>query len=445
MNDLPQGWMLSTLGQLCAPSQYGWTTSAAPDRNSGLRFLRTTDITKGVIDWNKVPYCAEEPPEPERYRLSPGDIVVSRAGSVGFSAYLDRVEPSVFASYLIRFRPSSKMNGQYLGWFLKSPSYWSQIEAAASGITLANVNAKKLSAVAVPLAPRREQERIVAAIEEHLSRLDAGVRALERAKRSLTKMRASVLDGAVSGKLTSDTSDSWNRPPLSSLGTLDRGKSRHRPRNDPKLYDGPYPFIQTGDVAAASPWIESYSQTYNEVGLEQSRLWPRGTLCITIAANIARTGLLTFDACFPDSVVGFIAEDGPDATRWVELVVRHMQNRLEQLAPATAQKNINLAVLRSLEIPYPEASTQQRILNEFDRQMSLIDGLAKATGGMGVRTSALQSSILVSAFSGKLVPRDPSDEPASVLLDLIAAERASAPRPTSARKPRTPSRRKIQA
>ena len=100
----------------------------------------------------------------------------------------------------------------------------------------------------------------------------------------------------------------WTISSLSKLGTINRGKSKHRPRNDPSLFGGNYPFIQTADVKHAEFYINVYSETYNEVGLAQSKLWPKNTLCMTIAANIAETALLSFPACFPDSVVGFIED-----------------------------------------------------------------------------------------------------------------------------------------
>ena len=102
------------------------------------------------------------------------------------------------------------------------------------------------------------------------------------------------------------------------LGELNRGKSKHRPRNALHLYGGPYPFVQTGDIKNATGVIREYKQTYSEEGLKQSRLWPKGTLCITIAANIADTALLGFDACFPDSIVGFISESENVDIRFVE-------------------------------------------------------------------------------------------------------------------------------
>lgn len=96
----------------------------------------------------------------------------------------------------------------------------------------------------------------------------------------------------------------WEYKTLDQLGTVSRGKSKHRPRNDPKLFGGKYPFIQTADVKNADYYITKYSDTYNESGVAQSKLWDKGTLCITIAANIADTGVLAFPACFPDSIMG---------------------------------------------------------------------------------------------------------------------------------------------
>src|SRR5262249_53763443 len=107
---------------------------------------------------------------------------------------------------------------------------------------------------------------------------------------------------------TKGAQQSWTTGILTDLGTIDRGRSRHRPRNDPALFGGPYPFFQTGDVKAANLWLRTYKETYNETGLAQSRLWPVGTLCITIAANIADAAILGIPGCFPDSIVGFTSD-----------------------------------------------------------------------------------------------------------------------------------------
>jgi type I restriction enzyme S subunit len=130
----------------------------------------------------------------------------------------------------------------------------------------------------------------------------------------------------------------WRLVNLPDIGELSRGKSKHRPRNESKLYGGPYPFIQTGDIRESGGTIRKHTQTYSEAGLSQSRLWPAGTLCITIAANIGETAILSYPACFPDSVVGFLHDGDPATVRFIELYLRTAKTELGRLAPATAQK-----------------------------------------------------------------------------------------------------------
>lgn len=145
---------------------------------------------------------------------------------------------------------------------------------------------------------------------------------------------------------------------LAELGSLDRGRSQHRPRNAPELLGGPYPLIQTGEVANAGLYITGYSNTYSELGLKQSKIWKAGTLCITIAANIAQTSILTFDACFPDSVVGFIPGDSISAI-YMHYWFGFFQKILEEQAPQVAQKNINLKILSDLSVVVPNQEQQK--------------------------------------------------------------------------------------
>ena len=166
----------------------------------------------------------------------------------------------------------------------------------------------------------------------------------------------------------------WARFP--EVGLFGRGKSKHRPRNDPVLYEnGTYPFIQTGDVAQSGGSIETYRSLYNDVGLAQSAMWPAGTLCITIAANIADSGILKFDACFPDSIVGLIVDNSFEDARFFEYFLRTAKADLHDFAPSTAQKNINLGILTEVLIPLPPLAEQHRIVAKVDELMALCDQL----------------------------------------------------------------------
>ena len=167
---------------------------------------------------------------------------------------------------------------------------------------------------------------------------------------------------------------SWARFP--ELGTFGRGKSKHRPRNDATLFEGgTHLVIQTGDVARSKGVIQTHTSKYNDVGLAQSKKWPAGTMCITIAANIADSGILSFDACFPDSVVGFIPASGFQDARYFEYFVRTAKANLLEFAPATAQKNINLEILSAVLIPLPPLAEQHRIVAKVDELMALCDKL----------------------------------------------------------------------
>ena len=148
---------------------------------------------------------------------------------------------------------------------------------------------------------------------------------------------------------------------------MTRGRSRHRPRNDERLFEnGVYPFIQTGDVANSDGRIRSADKFYSEFGLAQSRLFPAGTLCITIAANIANTAILDIDACFPDSVVGVIVDKEVASTEYLEYLMRTVKDDLAKFAPATAQKNINNQILSDLQLPIAPLAEQRRIVARIE-------------------------------------------------------------------------------
>ncbi len=227
-------------------------------------------------------------------------------------------------------------------------------------------------------------------------------------------------------KKLSSVPSSWLYNFLSHAGVMGRGKSKHRPRNDKNLFGGKYPFIQTGDVKAQDI-ITEYSQTYNETGLAQSKLWPKGTMCITIAANIAETGFLGVDACFPDSVVGFTPFTGIINAKYVEYFFRSAKLRIEAYAPATAQKNINLTTLENLVIPFCSMEEQNQIVQELDSRLSVCEKLVTDIDEDLQRSEALRQSILKKAFEGKLLSeqelnscrKEPDWEPAEKLLERI--------------------------
>ena len=197
---LPKGWKIERLGDVCSPPQYGFTTKAV--ENGTIRLLRTTDITNGKINWTDVPFCYENPDNIEKYLLQDGDIVISRAGSVGVSYLINNPPYSVFASYLIRFQPF--INKKYFYFFLKSLAYWKQISENSVGIAIPNVNSSKLKNILIPVAPEETQQAIVNKIESLFDEIDEGIGRLKTAAQQIQQYRQSLLKNAFNGELTKE-------------------------------------------------------------------------------------------------------------------------------------------------------------------------------------------------------------------------------------------------
>ena len=179
----------------------------------------------------------------------------------------------------------------------------------------------------------------------------------------------------------------WQEKKLDDMGFVGRGKSKHRPRDAEHLYGGSYPFVQTGDVKHADLYVTSYSQTYSEAGLAQSKLWSAGTLCITIAANIGETAILGMDACFPDSVIGFIADESKCDTKFIKYKLETIKQQYRQVSQGAAQENLSLEKLLEFKLLVPAVETQRQIgavLGAYDdliennrRRMTLLEEAAR--------------------------------------------------------------------
>lgn len=158
--------------------------------------------------------------------------------------------------------------------------------------------------------------------------------------------------------------NSWNTMKLKDLGSFARGKSKHRPRNDEKLFEGGgYPLIQTGEIKEANLFVTKHKLEYNEFGLAQSKLWDKGTLCITIAANIAETAILAYPMCFPDSIVGFNANDDVCSELFMHYIFTYIKQSIQNSASGSIQDNINIDYLEKLDFKIPNKPIQDKIVN----------------------------------------------------------------------------------
>jgi type I restriction enzyme S subunit len=360
--------------------------------SEGIPFISAGNLSNGELKPSSFNYISEECFNLlSNGKVIDNDILFCLRGSLGKFAVVKNIVNGAIASSLVIIRNNQKIDLNFLKHYLGSPLCQREINQFENGAAQPNLSAKDLKNFKIPLPPLTEQKRIAAILDK----ADAIRRKRQQAIQLADDFLRAVFLDMFGDPVTNPKG--WEVKKFAEIGTLDRGKSKHRPRNEPKLLGGSHPLIQTGDVANSKGYITSYKSTYSDLGLEQSRKWSAGTLCITIAANIAKTGILTFDACFPDSVVGFKPNEQA-TTEYVQAWIGFLQKILEANAPESAQKNINLAILRDLDIPLPPLSLQ----NKYSEIVASIVSLnGKLDSGVCVNGEFF-NSLSQRAFAGQL-------------------------------------------
>lgn len=267
-----------------------------------------------------------------------------------------------------------------------------------SGLTVPKLNQGSLREIPLPMPAVSTQQRIVAILDEAFEGIATAKANAEKNLQSARDLFESQLFA-----LLKHNRAAWPQKTLREIAIdFGRGKSRHRPRNDPKLYGGAHPFIQTGDVRNAGHLITEYTQSYSEAGLAQSKLWPKGTLCITIAANIAETGVLGFDACFPDSVIGVVVDESQTSGKYLEYMLHTVKAELKAKGKGSAQDNINLATFENERFPFPDLPTQTSLVGQLDELSDQVQRLECIYLSKLAALEELKKSLLHQAFSGQL-------------------------------------------
>ena len=323
--------------------------------DKGIRIIRIANVQKGYIEDSTPAFYPLNSTGLDKYMLDKGDLLISLTGNVGRVAILqEEMLPAALNQRVACLRiKSDKISKGYLFHILNSDFFERKCIQSAKGVAQKNMSTEWLKNYKIPLYSTEQQSEIVSVLDTLQSII------------CNRKYELQMLDNLIKARFVEmfgdpvSNSKGLQEATLPEIGIFGRGVSKHRPRNDPKLLGGKYPLIQTGDVAAADLYILSYTSTYSDIGLAQSKIWNKGTLCITIAANIAKTAILDFDACFPDSVVGFMANDKTNNV-YIHYWFSFFQRILEEQAPESAQKNINLKVLSELKVICPEKEEQDK-------------------------------------------------------------------------------------
>lgn len=433
MSELPKGWLTITLGQVTSKPQYGYTTKS--QTSGDILYLRTTDLTSGKVDWETVPYCVDSPKDISKYLLQDRDIVISRAGSVGFHLLI-KSPPSnaVFASYLIRFKPSSFIDERYLSHFLNSRDYWSQITEKSAGVAVQNINAKKLSDLNLPLPPLNEQRRIADKLDSILSKVNRAQERLEKIPSIIKRFRQSILSAAMLGELTSE----WrglkeNNEPWDSVQLIDVVISKPRNGKSPRGVD-----FDTGiknlTLSAITPgyFVENKFKFVDLDVPDDSHLWVKNEdILIQRANSIEYVGVSALyqgednKYIYPDLIMKCRANDKIlPKFLYYSLSSEILRKYFRDNATGTTgnMPKINQSVVSAAPIRLPPLEEQNEIVRRIESLFSLADIVEKQYTDAKARTNSLAHSILAKAFRGELVDQNLNDEPAIKLLEHIKVE-----------------------
>ena len=374
--------------------------------------------------------------EIKRFRLEPGDVLITKDSEawddIGVpSLVVDSADDLISGYHLALLRPFEEVLGAYLARVLQSRVVAYQFHVRANGVTRYGLTHAAIQSVQIPLPPLLEQRAIV----RYLDYVDRRIQRYVAAKRKLIALREEEKQAVVNRAVTrgldpnvrlkssgvdwlGDVPDHWEVRRLSQVSGILRGKFTHRPRNDPSLYDGPYPFIQTGDISGANRRIVGYKQTLNEQGLAVSTMFRRGTLVMTIAANIGDVAILDFDACFPDSVVGFAPTEIAHRDYLYHMLLA-MKREFVREAPVNTQGNLNIDRIGSMTVTLPPLPEQSAITKYLDEAITDIDGEIARAGRQIELLDEYRNRLIADVVTGKLdvrgmaaqLPDEDSDRP----------------------------------
>jgi type I restriction enzyme, S subunit len=476
MSDLPKGWIESTLGDMGE-----WSSGGTPSRKNqeyfggSIPWVKTGDLKDAYIE-SVDEYITNSGLKNSSAKVFPsGTLLLAMYGAtIGRTGVL-KIEAATNQACAALI--SEGVTADIIPFLWQFFIYKSEeFKSIGQGGAQQNISQTIIKEFPVFIPPLAEQHRIVAKLDSLLDRSRRARQDLERIPKLLDRYKQAILSAAFNGDLTSDwregnaeietasqllknvresrinhlrklkknnllleeftiqeseeilseVPDTWEWSALGNYVDCSRGKFSIRPRNDPKYFTGKYPFIQIGDLPREGGYILNHKQTLNDDGLSVSRMFPRGTVAIAIVgATIGNTGILSYDMCFPDSLVGMqtYSEAG---NLYVEYYSRYEKEKIRTISYAGGgQPNIKLETLNTYPLPLPPLQEQEEIVKRIEKLFEAIDLIAEQYQQAIKLLDRLDRSILAKAFRGELVPQDPNDEPATVLLERIQKDRST--------------------
>ncbi len=381
IGEFPATWKIDRVDSAFDIQQGKQVSQRNRDGQHQRPFLRTKNVFWNRLELTDLDQMHFSEIEQSRLELRANDLLVCEGGSIGRTAlWHNEVEGCLYQNHLHRLRTKGdEAHPQFALYWLWYAFDVAQLYFGRGNVTtIPNLSQSKLAELPMALPPLSEQKKIA----HILSTVQRAIEAQERIIQTTTELKRALMHKIFTEGLRNEPQkqteigpvpESWEVVKLGCIAKIERGKFSHRPRNEPRFYGGNYPFVQTGDVSNCDGYVRSYTQTLNEDGLAISKMFPSGTILITIAANIGFTGILEFDSACPDSLIG-ITPNEKVHTEFLNYYLTTQQLEMDRLAPKGTQKNINIQFLKPWPVPLPAVKEQTDIAEAFsaiDRRIRL--------------------------------------------------------------------------
>lgn len=417
IGEIPEGWEITKIKHIV--SSVTDIDHFMPDSAEfGIPYLMIGDLKdlSSSIDWDSSKKISIEDYKKLSIKSRPqiGDIIFARYASIGTTCYIDTDRDFLVSYACLTIHPSDLIIGKFLSYYLKSSSFAEDVLRRTNSNTQGNVGKDSLVNATIVLPSIIEQTQIVNFLDAKCSDINAMLSKTRASIEEYKKLKQAIITQAVTEGIRGEREmkDSgiewigeipkeWVCEKIKYATSISRGLFNHRPRNDERYYNGKYPFIQTGDVANATKYIVSYSQTLNELGKSVSKEFPKGTLTMTIAANVGDVAILNFDAYFPDSVVGFIPNKNI-RTLYLFYVFSAMKDEFTRTAIKSTQLNLNIDRVKETFIPVTlNVNEQCEIENYLESKCAEIDGLIAKKEQLVKELESYKKSLIYEVVTGK--------------------------------------------
>jgi type I restriction enzyme, S subunit len=381
----------------------GYAFKSSDYQKSGIPLIKIGNFKNCRLDYSQCDYLPEYfINDYSKFLLREDDLIIAMSGATtGKIAVVNKKNLPAFLNQRVGnlgFLKRDIICESYLPYV--EIQIKKQLMALAPGSAMPNISKGIIERLQILLPPLDEQRRIVARIEELAAKVEEA--------RGLRRQSAEEAEVLINSALIlifekQILKQGWNLQPLREGAEISRGKFAYRPRNEPKFYGGNIPFIQIGDISKSNRYIQDYSQTLNQDGLKISRMFAKGTVVLAITgATIGVTGILGFDSCFPDSIVGITPHPNITISEFIYWSVEYVKKIALSEATQTTQPNINLKNIEKLNIPVPPLPEQRHLVAYLDDLQAKVDALKRLQTQTAAELDALLPSILDKAFKGEL-------------------------------------------